>query len=137
METHEARRRFVTSPVARLATVRPDGAPHLVPVTFAVAGDVVFTAVDAKPKRSRRLQRLANLRSQPRCALLVDHYDDDWSRLWWVRADGEARIIDDPDTSNPGLALLASRYPAYAESPPGGPLIVVTVTRWRGWSAAS
>lgn len=123
--------------MARLATVRPDGTPHLVPIVFAAEGDTVYTAVDAKPKRTQRLQRLANLRANPRCVLLVDHYDADWSRLWWVRADGEARVIDEPGSSSPGLALLAGRYRAYADAPPAGPLIVVTVTGWSGWSASS
>ena len=107
------------------------------PVTFAVDGDTTYTAVDAKPKRTQRLQRLVNLRSQPRCALLVDHYDADWSRLWWVRADGEASIVDEPSPSDPGLAHLAARYRAYAADRPTGPLIVVTVLRWSGWSAVS
>lgn len=137
MEADEARRRFLASPVARLATVRPDGAPHLVPVVFAAEDDVLYLAVDAKPKRTRRLQRLANLRSQPRCALLVDHYDADWSRLWWVRADGEASVVDEPPSSHRGLELLAARYPAYADARPAGPLVVIRVNRWSGWSAAS
>lgn len=136
MDVDEARHRFSTARVARLATVRPEGAPHLVPVTFAVDGDTIHTAVDAKPKRSSRLQRLENLRAQPRCTLLVDHYDDDWSRLWWVRADGIARVVDAPAPSHPGLALLIDRYAPYVQSPPNGPLIVVTVTRWTGWSAS-
>lgn len=136
MEVDDARRRFAAGRVARLATVRPEGGPHLVPVTFAVDGDTVFTAVDAKPKRTSRLQRLDNLRSQPRCTLLVDHYDDDWSRLWWVRADGVARVIDAPDRAHPGLARLAARYAPYRQAMPDGPLIVVTVTRWTGWSAS-
>lgn len=136
VEADEARRRFLASPVARLATVRRDGAPHLVPVVFAGAGDVLYTVVDDKPKRTRCLQRLVNLRSQPRCALLVDHYDADWSRLWWVRADGDATVVDEPPSSHRGLELLAARYPAYADARPSGPLIVVTVNRWRGWCAA-
>lgn len=136
MDDDQARRRFAGARVARFATVRPDGTPHLVPVTFATHGDVVYTAVDAKPKRTTRLQRLENLAAQPRCTLLVDHYDDDWSQLWWVRADGHAEIVDAPDPSHPGLALLADRYTAYARTPPGGPLIVITVARWRGWSAS-
>lgn len=136
MDTDEARRRFADARVARLATVRPDGTPHLVPVTFAATGDTVYTAVDAKPKTTTQLQRLENLAAQPRCTLLVDHYDDDWSQLWWVRADGDARVVEAPQPAHPGLALLATRYPAYAGSPPVGPLIVIEVTRWRGWSAA-
>ena len=102
MEPADARRRFAAARFARLATVRPDGSPHIVPVVFAVDGDVVWTAVDdAKPKRSPRLQRLANLRAEPRCALLVDHEDDDWTRLWWVRADGVAEIVDAADHPGP------------------------------------
>ncbi|WP_409330150.1 TIGR03668 family PPOX class F420-dependent oxidoreductase [Trujillonella humicola] len=137
MRTAEARERFAACPVARLATVRPDGAPHLVPVTFAVAGDRVYSAVDAKPKRSPRLQRLANLRAEPRCALLADHYAEDWARLWWVRADGTAEVVDPPDPAHPGLAALAARYPQYRAQPPSGPLLVVTVDRWSGWSSTS
>ena len=136
MEPDEARRRFAASPVARMATVRPDGTPHLVPVTFAVDGDTVYTAVDAKPKRSRNLQRLSNLAVHPRCTLLVDHYDTDWSRLWWVRADGDAEVVDDPAAAGAGLRLLTGRYPAYAGSPPAGPMIVVRIRRWQGWAAA-
>lgn len=107
------------------------------PVVFAIDGDQVHFAVDAKPKRTRRLQRLANLRADPRCALLVDDYSDDWAALWWVRADGEARVTEQPSGSDPGLALLAARYPAYAAERPAGPLVTVTVTRWSGWSASS
>ena len=87
----EARGRFAAARVARLATADATGQPHLVPVTFAVAGDMVYTAVDAKPKRTTALRRLANVAANPRVSLLVDHYDDDWSRLWWVRADGRRR----------------------------------------------
>ena len=90
----EARRRFAASPRAILASVRPDGRPHLVPIVFALVGDTVYSAVDHKPKASVRLQRLENLRHEPRCSLLVDHYDDDWGRLWWVRADGTAEVLD-------------------------------------------
>ena len=136
MDDDSARRLFETQRVARLATVRPDGAPHLVPVTFAVEGDTVFTAVDAKPKRTRDLQRLANLRHDPRCTLLADYYDDDWSELWWVRVDGHADVHDDPTGAAPGLAALARKYPQYTDAPPAGPVIAVQVARWTGWSAA-
>jgi PPOX class probable F420-dependent enzyme len=131
----ELKRRFASSPVARLATVRPDGRPHLVPVVFALTGDVIFTAVDAKPKRSTRLQRLANLEFEPRCSLLVDHYSDDWSRLWWVRADGEAAVVE-PAAATEGFAALVDRHPQYRGLAPAGPLLAVQVTQWSGWSAA-
>jgi PPOX class probable F420-dependent enzyme len=134
----EARRRFAGARVARLATVGASGAPHLVPVVFAVDGDAIFSAVDAKPKRTTDLQRLRNVQREPRVALLADHYDEDWSALWWARADGTARVLgaEHPDARR-GLALLAERYPAYRQAPPAGPVLAVAVTRWSGWSAAA
>ena len=137
MQTAELRRRFASSAVARLATVRPDGAPHVVPLVFALVDSTVYSAVDAKPKRTSALQRLANVRVEPRCALLVDHYEDDWSRLWWVRADGTAAVVDQPPAEHPGLAALAERHPQYREQPPAGPLLVVTVQQWSGWSSTT
>jgi len=123
---------FGSAPVARLATVRDDGAPHLVPIVFAVDGDVIYSAVDAKPKRTRSLRRLANIAAEPRVSVLADHYADDWSRLWWVRADGTARVLD---ASPAGLAALTARYPQYRETPPPGPFLEITVERWSCWTA--
>ena len=128
------RRRFASSPVAYLATVRGDGRPHVVPVVFVLAGDMVFSAVDAKPKRSYRLQRLVNIESEPRCSLLVDHYEEDWSRLWWVRADGEASVVE-PAAARQGLSALVERHAQYRQHAPPGPLVAVRVTHWSGWSA--
>jgi PPOX class probable F420-dependent enzyme len=122
--------RFAAARVARLATVGADGGPHLVPIVFAVAGDLIHTAVDAKPKRHRRLRRLDNIAHQPRVSVLADHYDDDWTRLWWVRADGVARVTD---TSAAGLAALRAKYPQYEQTPPAGPFITVEVSRWTAW----
>jgi PPOX class probable F420-dependent enzyme len=121
--------RFASARVARLATVTPDGAPHLVPIVFAVVGDVIHTAVDGKPKRHRNLRRLANIAHEPRVSVLADFYDDDWSRLWWVRADGRAAVTGEPEP-----ALLA-RYPQYAVQPPPGPFLRIEVTAWHAWSA--
>jgi len=133
MEAGEARARFAAARVARLATADAGGLPHLVPVCFAVAGDTVYSAVDdVKPKTTRRLRRLANVAANPAVALLVDHYEDDWSALWWVRADGRGRVLDDaPDA----IALLAARYEQYRAAPPAGPVLAVDVERWTGWSA--
>ena len=131
---------FGTARVARLATVGPDGGPHLVPLVFALVEDVVYSAVDAKPKRHTALRRLANIAHEPRVALLADHYDEDWSTLWWVRADGTARVLDpvrDAAEAATGLAALAGRYPQYRSTPPPGPVLAVDVHRWSGWSAAS
>ncbi|MCP2336423.1 TIGR03668 family PPOX class F420-dependent oxidoreductase [Actinomadura rupiterrae] len=134
--SHEgARARLAAAPVARLATVAPDGRPHLVPITFALARGSVFTAVDHKPKASRDLRRLANLRANPRAAVLADHYDDDWDRLWWVRADCRAHAITDPSAMAAPLDLLAARYPRYRDQRPDGPLIELVIDRLSGWTA--
>jgi PPOX class probable F420-dependent enzyme len=135
VERDEARRRFGEAAVARLATIRPDGSPHLVPVVFALAGDVAYLPIDHKPKATTRLQRLVNLGHEPRCTLLADHYDDDWSRLWWVRADGHATIVAEPGGDHAGIRHLAGRYPQYRDQLPTGPLIVIRITQWRWWSA--
>jgi PPOX class probable F420-dependent enzyme len=119
--------------VARLATVTPQGAPHLVPVTFAVHDGTLYTAVDAKPKTTRSLRRLANIRLNPAVAILADHYEDDWAALWWVRADGSASVIDDPAGLAEPVALLAERYRQYRDLPPAGPVIAVVIERLVGW----
>jgi PPOX class probable F420-dependent enzyme len=132
----EARDRFAAERVARLATVGADRRPHLVPLVFAVDGDVVVSAVDAKPKRSTALRRLANIRDNPAVALLADGYDDDWTRLWWVRADGDAEVVPHgTDAAVAALALLTAKYPQYVDAPPPGPVVRVVVRRWTGWSA--
>lgn len=134
MDVADCRRLFSAAPVARLATVGPTG-PHLVPVVFAMSEDLVVTAVDHKPKRSRRLRRLANIIGNPAVSLLVDEYDDDWSRLWWVRADGLARVLDDVGAMQPALDLLTERYEQYRRLRPEGPVIEVTIMHWTGWAA--
>jgi PPOX class probable F420-dependent enzyme len=138
MTSAAARERFAAARVARLATADAAGRPHLVPVVFALAGDTVYHAVDAKPKRTTRLRRLANATANPRVALLADHYDDaDWTALWWVRADGGARVLE-PGEAEAGRAvdLLAARYVQYRAARPEGPVLAVDVERWSGWSAA-
>jgi PPOX class probable F420-dependent enzyme len=137
MTPQEARARFAAARVARLATADADGIPHLVPVVFAVDGDVVYSAVDAKPKRTTALRRLDNVRANPRVALLADHYDDaDWNALWWVRADGSGRVLDPPDAeAHAAVSLLLARYPQYRATPPAGPVLAVDVHHWLGWSA--
>ncbi|MDJ1137579.1 TIGR03668 family PPOX class F420-dependent oxidoreductase [Streptomyces iconiensis] len=135
MTEGEARRRFAAARVLRLATVGSGGTPHVVPATFAVSADSVAVAVDHKPKRHTRLQRLRNIEANPHVALLVDHYSDDWARLWWVRADGEARVRTNEEVV--GLVdQLAAKYPQYQRIRPAGPVIEITVRRWSGWQAA-
>lgn len=128
------RQRVRDAPVARLATVRPDGRPHVVPITFALDGDTIVTAIDHKPKTTANLQRLRNIEAQPQVSIVVDQYDDDWSRLWWVRADGRARVVSVGTDFARAVAGLAAKYLPYRERPPRGPVIVVTVERWSSWS---
>ncbi|MGH2660608.1 MAG: TIGR03668 family PPOX class F420-dependent oxidoreductase [Actinomycetota bacterium] len=134
MDEAEATARFAAARVARLATVRAGGAPHLVPVVFAVQGSTVLLVVDEKPKRTKELQRLANVRAEPRVSLLADHYEDAWGSLWWVRADGRARIVEDGPERDRAVAILQAKYPQYAASPPTGPAVVVDIGSWRWWS---
>jgi PPOX class probable F420-dependent enzyme len=137
MTAAEARRRFAAARVARLATADASGRPHVVPLVFAVHGDTLYSAVDAKPKRTTALRRLANVAANPPVALLVDHYDDgDWDALWWVRAEGTGRVLDPADgEARQAVALLADRYPQHRADPPAGPVLAVDVERWSGWSA--
>ena len=132
----EARRRFAGAAVARLATVGGTGQPHLVPVTFAVDGDRIYTAVDAKPKTTANLRRLRNIAANPRVAVLADHYAANWDELWWARADGTATLLGQPADMARPLQLLAARYPQYRASVPAGPVISIQVGRWSGWAAA-
>jgi PPOX class probable F420-dependent enzyme len=127
--------RFARAPVARLGTVAPDGTPHLVPVVFALRDEVVYTAVDGKPKTTQRLRRLANIERHPQVSLLVDHYADDWTQLWWVRVDGLAVIQYDGNAMRAGHDLLRAKYAQYQSVPLSGPVIAVAVQRWSSWHA--
>jgi PPOX class probable F420-dependent enzyme len=129
----EARERFAAARVARLATADAQGRPHLVPVVFAFREETVYSAVDAKPKRTTSLRRLANVAENPAVSLLVDHYDDDWDRLWWVRADGRGRVLDGsmPEAAR-AIELLRARYPQQRAT---GAVLAVDVQHWSGWAA--
>jgi PPOX class probable F420-dependent enzyme len=128
--------RLTTARVARLATIDPDGRPHLVPIVFALDGETLYSAVDRKPKRSLRLRRIENARARPDVTVLVDHYEEDWSRLWWTRLRGRARVLDGGDEHDRALELLAEKYPQYRSEPPSGPVLAVDVTEVRTWSAS-
>ncbi len=121
--------------VARLATTDSDGRPHLVPIVFALAGDTLYTAVDAKPKRSRRLRRMENARARPDVTVLVDRYDEDWRGLWWIRLRGRARVLDEGEEVSRALRLLTEKYVQYRDSAPGPPVLAIDVEEWRAWSA--
>ncbi|QBI56394.1 TIGR03668 family PPOX class F420-dependent oxidoreductase [Streptomonospora litoralis] len=145
--SEQCRDRFARARVARLATADPSARPHLVPVTFALvtgpgdAADTVAFAIDHKPKSTTALRRLANIADNPQVCLLADEYSDDWEHLWWVRADGRARIVE-PGTDTEGtppehrtaVRHLQERYSQYRDTPPAGPVVLIEVTRWSGWS---
>ncbi|MEA2393800.1 MAG: hypothetical protein QOJ82_1691 [Solirubrobacteraceae bacterium] len=139
MTADEARGRCAAARGARRATGGADGRPHVVPVVFALAGDTAYHAVDHKPKRTRALRRLANIAANPRVSLLADEYDDaDWERLWWVRADGSARILEpERDEALRAIDLLAERYAQYRAHRPAGPVVAVDVDHWSGWRGAT
>jgi len=120
--------------VGRLATVRSDGTPHLVPICFAVVGDTVVSAVDEKPKTTRRLQRLANVEANPAVTLLVDHYDEEWSEVWWARVDGRARVVEDGPERNAAVAALRAKYEQYERVGIAGAAVVIDSDRWSGWA---
>jgi PPOX class probable F420-dependent enzyme len=135
MAEFDTRERFASSPVAQLATAGADSVPHLVPVVFAVSHDVIYTAVDAKRKSSHRLRRMVNIEANPTVSLIVDHYDEDWSQLWWVRADGTAEIYYSGEEMATGYFELRRKYSQYQRIALDGPVIAVTVARWSGWQA--
>jgi PPOX class probable F420-dependent enzyme len=131
------RQRVEAARVARLATVDPDGRPHLVPIVFVLEGETLYSAVDDKPKRSRTLRRIENARAGPSVTVLVDHYDEDWARLWWVRLRGRARVLDGGEEAERALHLLVEKYDRYRDRAPGLPVLAVDVVEWRGWDASA
>jgi PPOX class probable F420-dependent enzyme len=133
MDAAAMRARVAAARAGHLATVRPDGRPHVVVCCFAASGDTVYSAVDDKPKTTRQLQRLRNLAAHPEAALLVDQYTDDWTALWWVRVDGAGRLLSRDDEHERAMALLAEKYDQYRRRPPSGPLIAIDIHRWTAW----
>jgi PPOX class probable F420-dependent enzyme len=136
MDETRMRQLVAAARVGRLATIAPGGRAHLVPICFALEGEVLYSAVDEKPKRSRRLQRIENVRAHPAVAVLVDHYEENWSRLWWVRLRGRGRVIEDGPELEAALRLLAAKYEQYRTQPPGAPVLAIDLEEWRAWSAA-
>jgi len=122
--------------VARLATLDSDGRPHLVPIVFALVGDTLYSAVDAKPKRSRTLRRIENASERPDVAVLVDRYDEDWTQLWWVRIRGRARVLDEGEETAAALEALTTKYSQYHDEAPDPPVLAIQIEDWRAWSAS-
>jgi PPOX class probable F420-dependent enzyme len=135
LDPAEARARFVAAPVLRLATADGRGRPHLVPCTFVV-DDVgrIAIGIDNKPKTSLQLRRIRNVEENPQVSLLADQYADDWTRLWWARADGTAIIERGGADHDAHWRQLVAKYPQYHGEAPGGPVILVTVASWSGWA---
>lgn len=121
--------RLARARIGRLATVTATGRPHIVPVCFALYRGMIVTAVDAKPKVTTELARLENVRATGRACLLVDHYEEDWSELWWIRVDGVAEVI----RGEAAIDALAAKYEQYREARPAGPVIAIEPERWRSW----
>jgi PPOX class probable F420-dependent enzyme len=136
MDADEARSRFSSARVARLATVSAAGEPHLVPVVFAADAERVYLAVDHKPKTTRALRRLDNIAATGQVSLLVDRYDEQWDTLWWVRVDGVGSVVGaDSGEGVAAIDALVAKYPQYAGARPLGPAVVVANLRWRFWAA--
>jgi PPOX class probable F420-dependent enzyme len=133
VDARTARRRLASARVGHLATVTAVNGAHLVPCCFVLDADTVYSAVDAKPKSTFDLRRVQNIRSNGAAALLVDHYEEDWTTLWWVRADGVASTVDDDVRRSRALDLLAAKYEQYRDSPPPGPVLAIDIERWRSW----
>jgi PPOX class probable F420-dependent enzyme len=136
MDDREMRERLAHARVARLATVTAAGLPHVVPLCFTLHGDEVFSVVDFKPKSTLDLVRLENIRANPAVSLIVDHYEDaEWDRLWWVRIDGQARVIETGVEHTTAISLLRAKYPQYSLRRPTGAVIAIALHRWTSWSA--
>ncbi len=135
MDRAEALRRLADARVGRFATTYPDGRPHQVPVTFTVLGSAVVHMIDHKPKTTNRLQRLVNLESSARASLLVDHYEDNWDLLWWVRVDGPTSVMSGGPEWEMARAALADKYSQYEDRPPRGPAIILEIAHISRWES--
>ena len=140
MDSDEAWDRVRTARVGRMATVSPSNRPHVVPFVFVIVehGDarVVYWAVDHKPKRSSDLKRIRNLEANPAVELVVDGYEEDWQRLWWVRCSGTARVVDDESERRDALGALVDKYPRYRLAPPDGVVVAIDIATISSWAAA-
>lgn len=135
MDEQTAWERLRSARVGRLATADAGGTPHVVPFVFAMVDRTLYWAVDRKPKRSQHLRRLDNIAANPNVQVVVDHYEDDWDRLWWVRATGAARIVDEESERSKALTALTEKYDQYRATPPDGPAVAIDVARVTGWEA--
>lgn len=141
MERDGSLARLRSARVGRLATLTPEGTPHVVPFVFVVveqgSATRLYWMVDEKPKRSKELQRLRNIEHQPAVELVVDEYDEDWSQLWWVRARGRARVVVEPYERDAALGLLRAKYPQYASTDDPGLVVAIDVDAITGWESTA
>jgi PPOX class probable F420-dependent enzyme len=137
MNRAESLARLAVARSGHMATVRPDGEPHIVVVTFALIDEHVVTAIDHKPKTTQRLQRIVNIESHPSASFLVDHYDDDWAKLWWVRVDGAAAVHEDGALHQHAIESLTIKYPQYEERPPEGPVVTIALDDVSWWASSA
>lgn len=133
MDQLEMRRRLGKGRVARVGTVGPNGRPHLVPCVFVFEGDMIYTPIDHKPKRTRRLQRLKNIEANPAATVLVDHYSENWDECWWVQVRGRARTLKGGDEFEHARGLLIARYQQYTDPAQIHPIIAIDIDEWVGW----
>ncbi len=130
------RARVSAARIARLATlIAGSGAPHQVPVCFALEGDTAYSVVDATPRTTLGLRRLDNIAADSRASLLVDHYADDWDGLWWVRLDVNARIVADAVERGRALTVLRRKYPQYRDQVLSGAVLAFDILNWAAWAA--
>lgn len=131
------RAKLETARVARLATLDAKRTPHLVPICFACDGKFVYSAIDRKPKRvaPNRLTRVKNIKKTPQVALLVDHYTEDWTRLWYVLVRGEAQLVSAPAERKRAIQCLRAKYPQYSPEmlEDDAPLLRITPQRIIAW----
>jgi PPOX class probable F420-dependent enzyme len=136
MDVTAMRRRIAEARVGRLVTVDRDGRPHVVPIVFADDDENLYFGVDQKPKRRRDLKRIRNIAGNPHVSVLVDHYEDDWTRLWWVRVDGVAHVIAHEEEARRAIDLLVAKYPQYEHARPQGPVVAIAIETMTAWAAA-
>jgi PPOX class probable F420-dependent enzyme len=133
MDAARMRARVRDAAIARLATVSPARRPHIVPCCFVLERDTVYSAVDGKPKSTNALARLDNIRAHPVASVIIDHYEPDWEKLWWVRLDGDARLLEAGAERDDALDLLIAKYEQYTSMTAFGLVIAVDVVTWRAW----
>jgi PPOX class probable F420-dependent enzyme len=133
MNREEGLARLASERVARMATCDAQGRPHVVPIVFALEGETLYSSVDNKPKRTKDLKRLENIRANPNVEVLVDRYSEDWTDLWWVRVAGPARLLESGPERDKALRLLTEKYAQYADYPPDGRVVAIDISRVSSW----